>query len=404
VTFRDGDIADSLELGLGQRLSVLADSDGFAAVPMIHAGDGSWRRAGPGDGVAESVLRLLATTTGTEVVGAFTVVSWSTATARGERAVGVDQTNESVIVGDAAVVKWATHPSGGPHPAPQRISVLRRAGFTGMPTPWGFLTWQPPRGPHILLATVDAYLPGAVDGWTWAVELITAAAQHGSTDPLIAAARDIGALLADMHGALSSTATIASPADATRWHHDALNTLQTACRYADSAAGDYARRHRQEIADVFATLGELAGTPVLDGHGDLHVGQVLRSSGRFYITDFDGNPVLSAAERMRPIPAVLDTAGMVQSLAHATIVARKYTELDAAVSATVDAMARSELLDAYRTRLHLRGDGELFDSSGLRAFRIQQVLREIVYAARHLPRWMYVPDAALPALLEERGH
>ncbi len=40
-------------------------------------------------------------------------------------------------------------------------------------------------------------------------------------------------------------------------------------------------------------------------------------------------------------------------------------------------------------------------SAPLRAFRTQQVLREIIYAAKHLPRWMYVPDAALPALLDE---
>ena len=44
---------------------------------------------------------------------------------------------------------------------------------------------------------------------------------------------------------------------------------------------------------------------------------------------------------------------------------------------------------------------ELYDPALLEAFRLQQVLREIVYAARHLPRWMYVPDAALPALLDE---
>jgi hypothetical protein len=42
-----------------------------------------------------------------------------------------------VIVGDAAVVKWATHLQEGPHPAPRRIAVLREAGFGGMPTPWG---------------------------------------------------------------------------------------------------------------------------------------------------------------------------------------------------------------------------------------------------------------------------
>ena len=33
------------------------------------------------------------------------------------------------------------------------------------------------------------------------------------------------------------------------------------------------------------------------------------------MTDFDGNPVLPAAERMLPIPAALDVAGMAQSLA-----------------------------------------------------------------------------------------
>ena len=32
-------------------------------------------------------------------------------------------------------------------------------------------------------------------------------------------------------------------------------------------------------------------------------------------------------------------------------------------------------------------------------FAVEQECREYVYAARHLPRWLYVPDAALPALL-----
>jgi len=51
-------------------------------------------------------------------LGDFTIRSWTSLPARGERAVGVDQTNESVIVGDVAVVKRATHLQEGPHPAP----------------------------------------------------------------------------------------------------------------------------------------------------------------------------------------------------------------------------------------------------------------------------------------------
>ncbi len=60
------------------------------------------------------------------------------------------------------------------------------------------------------------------------------------------------------------------------------------------------------------------------------------------------------------------------------------------------------LLNYTRDLAELGGCAELFDPAPLAAFRLQQVLREVVYASRHLRRWMYVPDAALPMLLDER--
>ena len=39
------------------------------------------------------------------------------------------------------------------------------------------------------------------------------------------------------------------------------------------------------------------------------------------------------------------------------------------------------------------------DAALLQALRVAQELHEFLYAATHLQRWMYVPDAALPALL-----
>jgi maltokinase len=123
----------------------------------------------------------------------------------------------------------------------------------------------------------------------------------------------------------------------------------------------------------------------------------LLSDGKFFVTDFDGNPILPAAQRILPIPAAQDVAGMVQSLAHAAIVARKHTDLNLAAVAEVDGASHQSFLRAYEVGV----PGRLYDPGPLRAFRMQQVLREIVYAAKHLPRWMYVPDAALPALLDE---
>lgn len=386
---------DALTLCDGRRLAVVDDGGGLAAIPQVLDVDGRWRRALPGDGAASALLDVLAA--GSTGHDAFTVRSWSTRTATGERSVGVDQTNESVIVGDAAVVKWATHLQEGPHPAPRRIEVLRAAGFDGMPTPWGVLTWRTPTGADTVVAYVDDYLPDAVDGWTWAVDLVTAAVREGEPGGFSAAAADVGTVVAELHAALSTTATVASAADAARWRDDAMDTLDTVVRLGHP--GVVARRAKLEV--LLGNLGELAGTPVIEGHGDLHVGQVLCSRGRFVVTDFDGNPVLTAPERMLPIPAALDVAGMTQSLAHTAIVAAKYATLDPATLAAVTAAGRTAFLTAYNSRLDALGHADLFDPAPLGAFRAQQVLREIVYATKHLPRWMYVPDAALPALLDE---
>jgi maltokinase len=395
------DTIDTLELTEDKRLSVISTAGGLSAVPMLRDPHGHWRRAHPGDGVAEALLDLLAEVPGSATRGRFTVRSWARHAATGERSVGVDQTNESVIVGDAAVVKWATHLQDGPHPAPRRISVLHDAGFGGMPVPWGLVTWQPPGGAETLVANVDEYLPGAVDGWTWAVDLITDAAGARRTEPLVEAPAQVGRVIAELHAALSGTATVATRQDAARWRDDGLAAVENACALGDSAAVTCARARRHEIEGVLDSLGALVGTPIIEGHGDLHVGQILHSGDRFVVTDFDGNPVLPAPQRMLPVPAALDVAGMSQSLAHAAIVARKYTELDTAALADADGAARAAFLDVYARRLAELDRVELYEPSAMHAFRVQQVLREIVYAARHLPRWMYVPDAALPALLDE---
>jgi maltokinase len=394
---------DALHLSDGSRLAIISDTEGLSALPQVRDPDGRWRRAHPGDGAGEALLELLARTQVPDTNGRFMIQSWTQRTASGERAIGVDQTNESIIVGESAVVKWATHLQEGPHPAPRRISILRDAGFGGMPSPWGLVTWRPSDGAETLVVNVDEYLPRAVDGWTWAVELITEATQNHATGPAVDAATDVGIVVADLHAALACTASMASLHDSARWRDTAMKTLETVCALDDSASVAIARARRGEIEDLLNGLGTLTGTPVIEGHGDLHVGQVLRVDGRFMVTDFDGNPVLSAQERMLPIPTVLDVAGMAQSLAHAAIVARKYTLLDPAALAEADAAVRAAFLGAYADRIAHHGHADLYDPAPLRAFRMQQVLREIIYAASYLPRWMYVPDAALPALLDERA-
>ena len=394
-------VLDSLDLADGLRLAVVARADGLAALPQVRCTDGSWRRARAGDGAAEALLALINDATGITRRGRFTLYAWPAPEAVGERAITADQTNESVIVGDTAVVKWATHLQEGPHPAPRRLEVLRSRGFRYMPAAWAVITWSPVGAAETLVANVDEYLPGAVDGWTWAVDLVADSVRNGTPGPVLAAATDVGVMVAELHAALAGTATTASVGDADRWRDAAFATLEDARALGSSEVRSVLGTRLGEVERTLATLGGLAGCPVIEGHGDLHAGQVLRCAQGFVVTDFDGNPVLPPQQRVLPIPAALDVAGMTQSLAHVAIVARRHNDLDAGALAVVDDAARHAFLDAYARHLAALGYADLYDPATVRAFRLQQVLREIIYAAKHLPHWMYVPEAALPALLDE---
>ncbi|WP_232005932.1 glucosamine kinase [Mycobacterium sp. 852013-50091_SCH5140682] len=395
-------LTDLLDLGGGHALAVVPrDDGGLSAVPAVRV-DGEWRRASVGDGTAEALVHLLTTMPGRSAHGRFTIDSWAApGQAVGERAINVDQTNESVIVGDHAVAKWATHLAPGPHPAPARLSTLQAAGFTAMPPLWGIVTWQPDGGEQTLAATVTGYLPAAVDGWTWAVDLAVAAARSDDTADITTTWTAVGEVIADLHAALACTETVSTADDARRWRDAAFGALAAARALAGPSNAALLDERREDVERILDVLGELVRIPIIDAHGDLHVGQILRAQERFVVTDFDGNPVLSPAEQGLPVPAALDVAGMLQSLTHVAIVAAVKNDLDPGVLARIDEMSRSAFLDAYTARIAGSGHADLFAGADVvTAFRLQQVLREIIYAGRHLPRWMYVPELALPALLE----
>lgn len=392
---------DLLTLDEGHALAIIERDGSLSATPVVGT-PGDWRRATAGDGTADALVRLLAQTPGYATQGRFAVMSWTDRYRPGsERPITVDQTNESVIVGEQAVVKWATHLQPGPHPAPGRLSTLTAAGFTAMPTPWGVVTWTPEGGHETLVATVNGYLPGAVDGWTWAKDLFIAAATNGDLGPVAETCGALGTVVADLHAALVNTATRSTSEDAERWRDNAFAVLAEARLLAGPANALLLTERADDIERILHSLSGLVDVPILDAHGDLHVGQVLRTDDQLVITDFDGNPVLPPAERVLPVPAAVDLAGILQSLSHVAIVAVKRSDLGADAFAEVDRVARTALYDAYIDRLTQVGNANLHIQHALGAFRLQQVLREIVYAGRHLPRWMYVPDAALPALLTE---
>ncbi len=321
-------------LGTDMWLALLSDGNDAFACPLVDD-EGALRRARPGDGAAAALINRL--TVAPDPAAAF---DWkplraatATATATGdERAMGVDQTHESIVVADTAVVKWMVRAE--PSPAPDLISHLAMNGFKEMPRPWGFVTTSRDGGVPVVLASVTDFLPHAVDGWSWLVDDV---ANYGLNEdnhpdplgPIVEVAR----IVAQMHAALSRPSEIiakpmglASSADIAVWQTSAVELLTQATAEVGGDEGNRLRSRAQRIAAALDTLGEIESTPTIPIHGDLHVGQILRWDGGYAVNDFDGNPVVPAGERLRAQPAARDVAGMLQSIDHVARVVIKRRE------------------------------------------------------------------------------
>jgi maltokinase len=298
-----------------------------------------------------------------------------------ERPITVDQTNESVVVDESVVVKWLRPPVPAPHPGVDLMRHLATAGFDEMPALVGV---EERRG--TVRAIVTEFLVGGRDGWDWYVDDVELWL-HGEAafDDLVASARQLGEITARLHIALSDMQPATT--DLTGVGREAMDDLQLALDRLDHL--DWLSESTVERA-LRPLHCHSAAHRV---HGDLHVGQFLRSGDRVVVTDFDGNPLQNSVMRSQPQSPLRDLASMMQSIVHVgtVVVKRRCPDRQDDVERFIDA-ATTAALDAY-TSVHET------DLEVLHAFRVAQELHEYAYSIHHLPHWRYVADAALPDLL-----
>jgi maltokinase len=390
-----GRLVDLVPIGASIALAFVDPGAAWLVVPLIA--DPSPRRAVAGDGVWRALLEI--------IVGERSVPSLSARCDRSfpagpERAIDVDQSNESVVVGGRAVVKLFVRTSPGPQPAADLPAHLTQAGFGEMPTSIGALTWRG-TGRDALVATAAAYLPGAVDGWDWFPALVETGLDDGALGDAVGAAAEVGSVVGRLHAALATPSGVfpepVGTADAVAWLPRARATLHEALEVTEGPEGDRLRSLAGSAGEVIDTLGGAGTTPVMRIHGDLHVGQILRWEGGLAVSDFDGNPLAPPAERVAPDSPARDVAAMARAIDHVgRVVQRRRPDRTADVVAWI-VDARAAFLDAYRAN----APAGLFDERLLTPLEVAQEAHEYVYAARYLPRWRYVPDLAMPALLAE---
>ncbi|HEY0833935.1 MAG TPA: malto-oligosyltrehalose trehalohydrolase [Azospirillum sp.] len=357
---------------------------------------------------------------------------------------GAEQSNTSVRVGDAAILKSFRKLEAGTHPEVEMTRFLTEvAGFAGTPP---LLGWVERRGDGAAttLGALQALVPDAVDGWAHVTGRLAerlrrfddAAADDQS---LLALPRTLGRRTAELHRALATPtdddAFRPEPVDAAVLHawadgvrrmargtleklRGALDRLDgaTAVQAASLAAAEEAVLAQITALTPAATTPNAATLARTRLHGDFHLGQILVAGDDVFIIDFEGEPMRPLDERRAKHAPLRDVAGMLRSFAYAAATARRglsedlANEMDEpsrAVRASWigwwEGAAGAAFLDGYRAVI---GDCPSFPADGgtaaalLKLFLLEKALYEIGYELANRPDWLAIPLSGVTAILQ----
>lgn len=317
-------------------------------------------------------------------------------------AADVDMTSWALIIGGTHIVKVPRRLGAADRGARlQRLLAERAPGL--VPAVIGTVEHADSGN---VVALVTARVPDASDGWTWAVEDLTAHLDGGA-DPDFP--RQLGELTGQLHAALADAdlgvrrpTSDSDGSEVARRGADERAAAQTALDdVLTHGAGDDARpgAHRrlaaraESLRTLVTTLPDPTA-PTIALHGDLHVGQVLRGAdGQLVVIDFDGDPQHPDDDALGD--AAIDIAHLQVSLDLVGAIVAKRRGGDDPRIAEWCLSAQQRLLDAYRAVTPTRDGRALLDLRRLPGLRAAQLVRELRYARAFLPRWAYAADWAL---------
>nr|WP_221634636.1 hypothetical protein [Nocardioides luti] len=318
-----------------------------------------------------------------------------------------EQSNSSVAFGEDALMKVFRKITPGANPDISIHEVLTRAGSDHVAALYGWLetpsitTEGEPQDRVLQLAMLQQFLRTATDGWDLALasvrNLFAEADLHADEvgGDFAGEAARLGEALAETHRTLEQHFPAEDrPAEAARALADAMHRrLEAALAVAPELTA-----YADDLRGAYDALGALDGVRVQQIHGDLHLGQTLRTARGWKIVDFEGEPAKTLAERVLPDSPWRDVAGMLRSLDYAPrVVERTWGDgLDEGAdqrayrSAEWAARNRNAFLTAYAGR-DLTADEETL----LAAYVADKAVYETVYETRNRPTWVAIPLEAV---------
>ncbi len=405
-----GEVIDALELPLpGGVLGAVCltrdDADQFAAACVVRRD--AWAGAVAGDGLTTQLLQH--SLAGSWSTRAFSFVATlplvDLLSTEDEIPILVEQTHQSVVFGNL-IVKWLIRPDLRGDQL-LRQEHLTDVGFESMARHYGHLVWEHD-GHRAILAMVDHYISGAADGWEWC---LNAAQRYVDNDTSAeiqpeAVGQELAQLLADLHRAMATPTKadttplkVAPPTEVQGWQEAAILRM-------NRAHGHFAEdlRDRGLLGNWRFLNGFLEALPPEQSsyttltHGDLHVGQILKTpDGELFLVDFEGDPL--ALDRGLWQSPLRDAAHLITSLA----LVGEFGASEGVPSAALTTWTRrtcQAFLRTYESALAEYGLAQIFSRPLLELFIAEQISAELNYSAEVLPGWAYAPLGLIEKLQE----
>jgi maltokinase len=304
------------------------------------------------------------------------------------RRLSAEQSNTSLVFDDKVILKLIRRLEPGVNPELEMGAFLARRGFTATPPLLGGIALE--GAVNATAAVANRFVRVESDGWSY----LLSAFRKGELP--LEEIRELGTKVGEMHAALASDP--ADPAfapesiireDLVRWSEALLRELEQTVRVARGAVPEIEARKPQLEQRIRAFAATEPRGVRIRQHGDLHLGQVLRSEGHWLIFDFEGEPARTLEERRTKHSPFKDVAGMLRSLAYAA----GAVEVEGGPSQR-DRLekARAEFLRGWRSAAGklVPGDQQQADAM-LRALELEKLLYEIRYEVGHRPDWVRIP-------------